>query len=662
MINKIFFRKITPILLTLLFICITIDVQAQSGESEVKRMNNWVFGFKVWLTWNVTEEKSVPRVDPNGVGSYDNLNITLPTTSSSASSVQINQQEGVFCLSDKSGKLMLYSDGSTIWNANNQPMKDIYGNPVYVDGSIAMIPGNNSSSQSGVGIPLPGSENRYIIFGIKDNGRMGLGYVIVDMTKNGGLGGIEPTEDTGTINRIHVNYVSLTHHKASGVDSGSGYTMGESLSAVRADDGSVWLTTIARKTEPITNTNYEAYFYSYKLTKNGILDGDGVLWPYNKGNFLPIMTDPANLDEMRGITPTKFIKIADWKPSQNTPSGYMRFSPDYKYFVIGGWLSDGRTAPIVYGKFDNVTGLPEYDEQSGTYNINVMPWADLWKKPSTGSVTNPTIGPYGLEFSKNGKNLFLGTTSRGLLVINFESLLNASNVNEVKSRVLIFTEESLGVNSRPVGAVQMGPDKMIYATKANANIDGNPIQNPSWGLYVIPNPEEDNLDKIAVYDLNKNLIITSGKNGLGLPNFMQGFLDSEIAAIPEYCITFEGESRIELSELENVSLSYILWDFGVEGELPIRYESADIVEDPVTLQKTLTSRYTYYKPGVYKQTVSYYDSSNLKIGDDLVFEVTASQCYVIANPKQRSTNSHSTSTSGRKTTRGHVTKKYTFKK
>ena len=214
MINKIFFRKITPILLTLSFICITIDVQAQSGESEVKRMNNWVFGFKVWLTWNNTEEKSVPRVDVNGVGSYDNLNITLPTTSSSASSVQIDQQEGVFCLSDKSGKLMLYSDGSTIWNANTQPMKDINGNPVYVDGSIAMIPGNTSSSQSGVGIPLPGSENRYIIFGIKDNGGMGLGYVIVDMTKNGGLGGIEPTENTGTINGRHVNCVSLTHHKA----------------------------------------------------------------------------------------------------------------------------------------------------------------------------------------------------------------------------------------------------------------------------------------------------------------------------------------------------------------------------------------------------------------------------------------------------------------
>lgn len=74
----------------------------------------------------------------------------------------------------------MYTDGSTVWNANHTVMLNGSG-----------LNGNSSSTQSALVIPRPGSANIYYIFTVQNNaGPNGLQYSEVDMTLDGGLGAV----------------------------------------------------------------------------------------------------------------------------------------------------------------------------------------------------------------------------------------------------------------------------------------------------------------------------------------------------------------------------------------------------------------------------------------------------------------------------------------
>ncbi len=87
--------------------------------------------------------------------------------------------EGCAVISNSSGKLLFYTNGSTVWNSEHQVM----------DGSGLL--GDPSSTQSAIILPQPGDPFHYYIFTVDSEGQFdGLQYHIVNMTRNGGLGQI----------------------------------------------------------------------------------------------------------------------------------------------------------------------------------------------------------------------------------------------------------------------------------------------------------------------------------------------------------------------------------------------------------------------------------------------------------------------------------------
>jgi len=84
------------------------------------------------------------------------------------------------------GKLLFYTDGSTVWNRNHLPMVNGTG-----------LRGGSSSTQSALIVPAPEDSNRYYIFtsAPREKGAFatdGIQYATVNMANDGGLGGVFP--------------------------------------------------------------------------------------------------------------------------------------------------------------------------------------------------------------------------------------------------------------------------------------------------------------------------------------------------------------------------------------------------------------------------------------------------------------------------------------
>ncbi|WGH75913.1 T9SS type B sorting domain-containing protein [Tenacibaculum tangerinum] len=93
---------------------------------------------------------------------------------------KLNTEGGCATISDTNGKLLFYTDGRTVWNKNHQTMLNGTG-----------LNGGNRSTHSALVVPKPSDLNKYYIFTVDDFiGNNGLQYSEVDMTLDGGLGGI----------------------------------------------------------------------------------------------------------------------------------------------------------------------------------------------------------------------------------------------------------------------------------------------------------------------------------------------------------------------------------------------------------------------------------------------------------------------------------------
>jgi len=94
---------------------------------------NWVFGNRVRLDF------STP----------------IPTSVPATSGILINTNEGCASISDSNGNLLLYTDGSTVWDN---------GNTVRASGLPSGLGGHPSSTQSAIIVPDPGNGQRYYFF------------------------------------------------------------------------------------------------------------------------------------------------------------------------------------------------------------------------------------------------------------------------------------------------------------------------------------------------------------------------------------------------------------------------------------------------------------------------------------------------------------------
>lgn len=159
----------------------------------------------------------------------------------------LSTDEGCTSISDNNGNLLFYTDGITVFNANNNPMPNANG---ILNPSNGLV-GSPSSTQSAIIIPKPFDSNIYYIFtvdtGSFDNTDFGFNYSEVDMTLNGGLGDV-------TVKNSRL------------LDDSS-----EKISAVLKDcqTQSIWVVTLANQFgtagNPIFNT-----FHAFEVTATGV--------------------------------------------------------------------------------------------------------------------------------------------------------------------------------------------------------------------------------------------------------------------------------------------------------------------------------------------------------------------------------------------------------
>lgn len=107
----------------------------------------------------------------------------IPTALSNSA---LTTEEGCASISNANGQLLFYTDGTLVYDRNNNLMPGIIG-------AGNGLKGNSTSTQSAIIVPKPGSVGQYFyIFTVGGLGVGALCHSLVDMTLNGGNGDVVP--------------------------------------------------------------------------------------------------------------------------------------------------------------------------------------------------------------------------------------------------------------------------------------------------------------------------------------------------------------------------------------------------------------------------------------------------------------------------------------
>ena len=338
---------------------------------------------------------------------------------------QLNTVEGCATISNSSGKLLFYTDGIVVYNADHQIM----------DNGTGLL-GDPSSTQSAIIVPQPGNANVFYIFTVdtalsQTNADKGLNYSIVDISLNGGKGAV-----------VNKNIPLLTHSS-------------EKLAAVvkNCSDQSIWLITLASE--------------------------DGETSSFNTYHAFEISTI--------GVSKTS-IKSTFENLSIDDPRGYLKISSDGTQIA---------SANMVGGLY-----VYDFDLESG-----------IVSSQEHLAITGHNDAPYGVEFSPNGRFLYIHASKDSQEEVgHFSTLLQFDLLAEDISASQIILDDQAIFR----GALQLGANGKIYRTIAKSFSEGTPY------LGVINKPNE--LGIKAGY--KHNSISLGTRNSMqGLPPFVQSFLN-----------------------------------------------------------------------------------------------------------------------------------------
>ena len=141
--------------IALLFICFFISLYTYSQNEAA----NWYFGYGGGIRFN-----------------------QIANTVASVNDGQLFTNEGCASISDDTGGLLFYTDGTSIWNKNHAIMQNGFG-----------LFGDSSSTQSAIIVPKPNDPDIYYVFTVDnalDGFNYGLNYSEINITLDGGLGGV----------------------------------------------------------------------------------------------------------------------------------------------------------------------------------------------------------------------------------------------------------------------------------------------------------------------------------------------------------------------------------------------------------------------------------------------------------------------------------------
>jgi gliding motility-associated-like protein len=269
----------------------------------------------------------------------------------------IQTPEGGASIADRNtGALLFYTDGVTVWDANNQQMPNGFG---LLGGSIPDL----SSTSAAVIVPIPGSNTQFYIITIDQQfTNNGVNYSVVDMSLNGGLGDVIPAQK-------NIFLVSTTSEKLQVVPS--------------SDLLGYWL---------ITHDNPGNGFLAFKITAAGInttpiisliggSQGNGaghfkVNKQFNKiamGDLFGGNVELFDFNNTTGVVSNAVI----WDFVSNTLIYGVEFSPDGSKLYVSNIdqvyqydISSGNAATIQATVYNVSAGLPFYQAASLQLAVN----------------------------------------------------------------------------------------------------------------------------------------------------------------------------------------------------------------------------------------------------------------------------------------------------
>lgn len=410
----------------------------------------------------------------------------------------MNTNEGCSTISDADGNLLFYTDGRNVWDSNHLLMPN--GN--YFGGTGLL--GDPSSTQSGIIVPKKGDPNIYYIFTVdephhdnatvfpnqfagvySDTGETipnaddgfnnGLNYSIVDLSVTGDNGSIGDV----TTRNIHL----LTYNPADNEE--IKFKCSEKITAIRKGDGSgYWVI-----------AHFIDKFYAFSVDENGV-------------NETPVVTQIAPMVPLGGY--------------RRNALGCIKASPD------------GDKLAIAHQQFSTIPGSAEPTGAVYVYDLDNM----------TGVVSNPVqllnnLSPYGVEFSPQGKKLYVSYA-------DFPGGTGFLHQFDMLSTDIPASGIVLAVTGQP-STLQLGPNGKIYRAVISSQF-----------LDVINNPEEDG----ALCNYVQQSQPVAGISIFGLPPFITSFFSANMV-VQNTC---EGQAtQFELNV--NSTFDSVVWDFG-DGTAP----------------------------------------------------------------------------------------------
>lgn len=238
-------------LLLLFFISFYSNAQNQAA--------NWFFGYGAGLEFDLSAN-------------------TLTSIDGGA----LSTNEGCATISDALGNLLFYTEGSIVWDRNNDVMPNGTG-----------LFGDASSTQSAIIVPKPNDTDIFYVFTVDnalDGSHFGLNYSIVDMSLRGGL---------GNVTSKNINLLA---------------NCSEKVSAVLKDciTKSIWVISYASQTG--SGSNYNT-FYAYEVSDAGV-------------NLVPVTSTFTNMSTQEARGYLKLSPDGEKLACANMASGMFLFDFD----------------------------------------------------------------------------------------------------------------------------------------------------------------------------------------------------------------------------------------------------------------------------------------------------------------------------------------------
>lgn len=394
--------------------------------------------------------------------------------------------EGSSVISDSTGSLLFYSNGSKAWNKNHIVMSNgdnLHGHP--------------SSTQAALIIPKPQSERYFYLFTTDaftvDNLKYGLCYSIVDMCLNNGLGDVISNQK---------NILLLD-------------TVAEKLTATKHANGTdYWV---------VTHKYFSNAFYSYLLTANGITDTViSHIGAVHQNIWIPGSTDAA-IGQMK-ISPNG-TKIALCFSNTN-PAVSELFNFNKSTGVVSNLISlpTDSIGMNLYGvEFspDNSKLYFSYNEYSRIYQYDLTagggnPASIKSSRILISNTSNQNNRVFGMQLGSDGKIYVARLQKTFLAAINNPNALGIT-CNYVDSAVSLngelcsYSIPSFITNYAYSNSLVDCPTGIDEFNNENLSIKIYP--NPSHQSFNIELPKEQNFS-LLVYDITGR-IMYENKNAIG---------------------------------------------------------------------------------------------------------------------------------------------------